>query len=469
MFYGRAAELNALADLYHRPKGGLVVVYGRRRIGKSTLIKQFAKDKNALKFEGLEKQPTSAQIEHFSNELKNQLKENHLLQKANFEAWPELFDFLTEYMRGLKSDKKVILVFDEFQWMAASQSKLVALLKFYWDRHWKDLNVMLILCGSIASFMVKKVIRSKALYGRVSLSLRVDKLLPRDAKLMLRKRSESETLKYLMLLGGVPKYLEAIDQSKSFEQNIEKLLFSPNSFFFGEFEKIFYSHFREPGFYLKIVRALIDGPKSQSELAAILEAPSGGGMSEYLENLTMAGFIRIETPFLSHPQTKIRKFKIADEYLMFYAKFLQKNERLIQGGSGAVLFRSKILKSWDSWLGLSFESFCTANALILAEAMGFRDKVLNFGPMFARGVGGYQIDLLFERSDNIITLCEVKYHNKPVNTDIIPEVTKKAQTYKPPRGFSMEYALIAPMGATLALKKSAFFHHIVMEQDIFET
>lgn len=467
MFYGREAELKTINELYRRNRGQLVVVYGRRRIGKSTLIKHFSENKPTLSFEGLERQSTATQIEHVTQSLRRHLKNNRLLQNAEFKTWSDLFDFLTEHLASASSTKKIVLVFDEFQWLAASQSKLVSLLKFYWDNHWKNLNVMLILCGSIASFMVKKVIHSKALYGRVDLSMCIDKLIPKDARKMLRRRSESEVLKYLMILGGVPKYLEFIDQSKSFQQNIEKMFFDRNALLDGEFERIFYSHYREPGFYLKIIRILLDGPKSLSELSKKLDVPSGGGMSSYLENLELAGFIRIETPFLSQPGTKIRKYKIADEYLMFFSKFLKKNEKSIRSGAGTALFRNKILKTWDPWLGLAFESYCSANAMILASAMGFDEKVVSYGPMFERGVSGYQIDLLFERSDSVITLCEIKYYNKPVGPSIIPEVLRKAKCLKLPRGYTLEFALIAPLGAEQSLKDADFFHHVVNEADIF--
>jgi AAA+ ATPase superfamily predicted ATPase len=130
MFYGRENELQQLSEVYHQTKGSLTVIYGRRRIGKSTLLKFFANDKPMLSFEGLEKLATTAQIYHFSKSLKGQLAENQLLQKANFLTWPEIFDFLTTHFATAKPKKKLVLILDEFQWLAAGQSKLVALLKF---------------------------------------------------------------------------------------------------------------------------------------------------------------------------------------------------------------------------------------------------------------------------------------------------------------------------------------------------
>jgi uncharacterized protein len=467
MFCGRKNELLALSNQYKNHTGSLVVVYGRRRIGKSALLKHFSNDKSALFFEGLEKQSTPAQLRHFGDLLKKQMKDNKLVQNVEFKDWNSAFDVLTSLICDPQRKKNLIIVMDEFQWIAAGQSKLVSLLKFYWDNSWHGQNVMIILCGSTASYMVKKVIRSKALYGRVSLGLHIGKMTPSDAKSMLNRRSKNEVLRYLMLFGGVPKYLEMVDQSKSFDHNVETMFFKKNALFNEEFEKIFYSHFRVPLFYQKIIRNLLAGPKTLAELSEKLKTPSGGGFSGYLENLVLAGFIRIETPFLSAANSKNKRYRISDEFLLFFSKFLEKNRKSIEDGAGVSIFRNKIIPTWEPWLGLSFENFCVTNALLIANAMGFGDRVVSFGPLFMRGKDGYQIDLLFERADRIITLCEIKYYNKAIGSEIIPEILRKAALFKVPRGSTLEYALIAPFGADKSLESSGFFHHIVALDDFF--
>lgn len=466
-FIGRQAELQALENLYRSPASQLVIAYGRRRVGKSTLIKQFALNKLMLSFEGLEHANTDVQVSHFTKLLKKQLKKERLLQKANFANWSEIFDFLADYAVSLPKNKKLILFFDEFQWMAANQSRLVSLIKYYWDNHWKNQNIMLVLCGSIASFMVKNVVRSKALYGRASLSIKVGKLLPQDARQMLPRRSDLEALNYLILLGGIPKYLEILDQSKSFEQNIANLFFSRHPLLADELNQVFYSHFREPQFYLRIIKSLLTGAKSLDELARKLKVNSSGGLKGYLENLELADFIRTETPFLNPQSTKLKKYRIADEYLLFFAKYLKNSQKLIADGGGESLFKSKILKTWSPWLGLAFEAFCLNNALFLAERMGFEDKVESFGPFFLRGDKGFQIDLAYKRTDKVITICEVKYHNKPITTAIIPEIKQKLQILKIPKSYSLEHALIAPHGADKALIETQFFHHIISKENLF--
>jgi AAA+ ATPase superfamily predicted ATPase len=178
MFVGRQEELKELNELYHAKKSKLVVIYGRRRIGKSSLINTFCKDKMCLNFEGLEGEETANQIKSFTNDLIRQINDP-ILKSVHFKNWTEVFDYLTSYL--IKHKKKIILFFDEFQWLAANQGTLVSLFKKYWDQQLKNLNVLIILCGSISSYMVKKVIRSKALYGRIDWEHQLGPISPSEA------------------------------------------------------------------------------------------------------------------------------------------------------------------------------------------------------------------------------------------------------------------------------------------------
>jgi hypothetical protein len=215
-FVGRKREIEILRQHYGSDNPTLMALYGRRRVGKSELIKHFIKNKQHLAFEGLEGESSKNQIAFFSRQLKQQIN-NPLLAKAKFQSWEEIFDFMTDHLKNQKKSEKIVIFFDEFPWMACSQTKLVSLVKFYWDRDLKRLNVMFILCGSVSSYMVRNVIRSNALYGRVNLQLKLEKLRPDEGVFLFKKkRSKDEILKYLMLLGGVPKYLEEIDLNISF-------------------------------------------------------------------------------------------------------------------------------------------------------------------------------------------------------------------------------------------------------------
>lgn len=466
-FLGRSEELEILQETYRSDRSSLVVVHGRRRIGKSRLVQQFAKDKPFLEFEALEGERTAEQIRHFTTALARQTKDP-LLRSASFRSWDEAFTFLAE--RVLPGHKrKLVLFLDEFQWMAAGRGKLVALIKYFWDNRWKQSNVMLVLCGSISSFMVDRVIRSKALYGRISLEICLRGLPPAEAKLMFRgRRGNEEILKYLMVLGGVPRYLEEIRLDRSFPQNMNRLCFSPEGLLVTEFDKIFHSQFREHRTYLRIVQVLRERALSLSQVAGQLGLPSGGGLKRYLDNLILAEIVDGYRPFGKPDDSRERKYRLVDEYILFYSKYIAPNLKTIRTSTSRKLFERLCGPSLDAWSGLAFERFCVKHATALARAMGFEDEVLDASPYFRKDGEGFQIDLLFQRSDRVVTLCEVKHHDAPIDTKIIPEVERKCRLLPLRRGMTLERALVSVHGPGKSLRDAQYFHHYVTLDDLLQ-
>ncbi|MBI4602685.1 MAG: hypothetical protein HY721_12075, partial [Planctomycetes bacterium] len=284
--------------------------------------------------------------------------------------------------------------------------------------------------------------------------------------LFRRKRSKDEILRYLLVLGGVPRYLEEIDLEESFEQNITRLGFSPGGFFVREFERIFYSQFREHQTYLRIVRLLEGGILSLDQISRKLRLPSGGGLKKYLQNLEHAEILRCYQPFDRGANAKDKKYGLVDEYLSFYFKHIAPNLRGIASGLGKNVFARIARGGLATWLGLAFERFCLKNAGLLAEAMGFGDQVLDAAPYFQRADERFQIDLLFRRSDRVVTLCELKYHDEPIETKVIPEVERKCRLLRLPAGHTLEKALISLRGPTPALADAQYFHHSLTLDDI---
>ena len=468
MFVGRHRELTVLEDAYSSEKGELVVIYGRRRIGKSSLVHEFAKGKpDFLAFEAIEGERTGAQIEHFTETLRKQTGDQ-VLRHATFRKWEHLFSYLTDrVVNAPDREGRLILFFDEIQWMATGRARLVSLLKYYWDNHWKCKGVMLILCGSVASFMVKKVIRSKALYGRITAEILLKGLRPDEASLLFRqKRSNEEILKYLLVFGGVPKYLEEVNLNRSFNQNMNRLCFSRGGAMSLEVERIFYSQFRESQTYLRIVSLLRDRMHSLAEIGRKLKMASGGGLRLYLKNLEDAEIIRSYIPLDRGARSKLRKYLVADEYLLFYFKYVEPNLGLITESDSRRLFETLTGDGFDSWLGFAFERFCTKHALHLAKVMGFEDEVTLFGPWFVKEDAGFQIDLAYRRSDRVFTVCEVKYLGAPVTTKVIPEMERKLSRLKIPRGYTCEKALVSLYGPDDSLRNVGFFDHYVLLNDI---
>lgn len=462
MFIGRKDELQLLEAKYKMAESQLVAVYGRRRIGKSQLLKHFCRKYSHLFFEGLEAESTKVQISVLLNEFGKQTKDP-FTKKLNLTQWTEVFDYLTGYIK--KHPKKLVIVFDEFQWLACQQSHLVHLIKLYWDNYWKSLNVMLILCGSVAHFMVDKVIKSKALYGRVNLELPMRGLSPCDARKMLSHRGDFEALKYLLIFGTVPKYLEEVEQNKSFDENINRLCFKRHGYFLDEVDKIFFSQFREVQIYKKIITALSKRNLSLAEISKTLDIPSGGGLRSYLTNLEAAGFVRSYTS-LYQKGRRNQKFKLFDEYLNFYFKFMQVHIKQIAENERQQIFKNQVEQKWKPWLGIAFEVFCLKNALYIAEKAGFAEEVISFSPLFGGTDEKFQIDLIFVRTHSIVTVCEIKFHEKQISTDVIPEVERKISILPRKRGQTVEKMLIAPFGSDESLTKSQYFHHVISMEDL---
>ncbi|MBF0362115.1 MAG: AAA family ATPase [Oligoflexia bacterium] len=466
MFVGRDAEIERLNSSFKLNKSQLMVVYGRRRIGKSEMLKRFCKNKNHWFFDGLERQRTTAQIDNCMKVLSNALINEKFVSKIKFKTWSEFFDFLTECIR--KQKKKMIIVFDEFQWLACQQSHLPAYLKHYWDNYWKDLNVQIILCGSIASYMVKKVIRSKALYGRINLEIGLKGLKPHESRKMLNKRGELEVLQYLMVLGTIPKYLDDINQNKSLDENLNQLCFVSDGGYVDEIDKVFFSQFKETRNYKRIVELLSKGNYSLTEISKKLKIISGGGLRGYLDNLEKAGFIRSCTS-IDNDGPKDKKFKLFDEFLIFHFKFIEPNLKIIKENESRNIFKTLVRSRWQPWLGIAFKTFCLKHALYLAERAGFAEDVLSYAPYFARGENNFQIDLIFKRSNNIYVLCEIKFADDLITPTIITQIEKKCYelSKRLKSGVTIEKMLITTQGMNSALRSSRYFHHCLTLKDIF--
>ena len=468
MFIGRNVELQQLNDKYNTGKSELVVIYGRRRIGKSSLVEKFAEDKKFFfKFEGIEGENTKGQMASFVR-IMGKYIDDSFLDKIDFDSWHTVFDYLTEKLVDEKKrKKKLILFFDEVQWMAVRRSRMIGSIKYFWDNYWKNMNVMLILCGSIASFMVKRIIHSKALYGRITLEILLKGLLPREASVFFKnKRSKEEILKFLLVLGGVPRYLEEIDLNRSFNQNINTLCFSKNGLMVDEIDKIFYSQFKEAETYLKIVSVLKGKLLTFKEISEKTGMPSGGTLKNALELLINAELIDFYISMDKGWNSKFKKYRLGDEFLVFYFKYIEPNIRLIKAGGQTRLFEKVSADSLNVWMGFAFERFCLKHSGYLAEIMGFKDEMLLASPYFKRGEPGFQVDLVYKRTDKVIVVCEIKYGSEKISTKIIPEMEKKCTAMAIPRGFTLERALICLYGPDDALRNSGYFNHYVTVEDI---
>jgi len=356
--------------------------------------------------------------------------------------------------------------------MASYKDELVSELKMMWDQYFSRNNgTTLVLCGSIASFMIKMVLRSKALYGRVNLEINLLPFQLFEAKQLLQSFGKVETIESFLLLGGIPQYLKMVHNSPSLYLGIGELAFTRNCYFSSEFEKIFVSHFGKNEHYGKIIRVLSKHSYGlfREQISNKCNIPLSGNLSDDLFNLESAGFIRSFVPIDKNENSKIKKFVLVDSYLMFYLKFIEPNLNSIEIGKPYIFLKITQSTGFSSFLGRAFEVFCQNHAYFISQILGFSGIEYTVGPYFRKTTeeAGVQIDLLFDRQDNVMTLCVMKYSRSPVGVDVIEDVEKKAMTLQKISKKTIQKVLIVKESATLELVKSGYFYKIVSCQDLW--
>jgi uncharacterized protein len=465
-FIGRKNELERLNRFSAAAPPSIAVVHGRRRIGKSLLIQQSLEGKDPLYFEALEERPKRDQINHFMFQL--QLLTGSSLGKPRLwkEALLELFEIIKDNPRPI--------VFDEFQWMANYRHELVSDLKFVWDRHFSTLRSQkLILCGSIASFMVEKVLKSKALYGRIETEIELAAFKLHETQQMLPDMGIDEVIEAHMLSGGVPKYLELFRAYPSVHLAMQDLAFRPNGYFTTEYQRIFVSHFGKNADFETIVRVLAAHPLGllREELARKAKISLGGQLSALLRDLEAAGFLSADTPFHRGEDSRHIKYFLRDAYLRLYFEFIRPNLKKIRADQ-SVNFPSSIYRSgaFQAWLGRSFEYLCLQHALEIARIAGFSAVEFSVGPYFLparKSRPGVQVDLVFDRADNVLTVCEMKYSRRAVGIEAIAEMERKIELLQPvSKGKTVQPVLIARSQPSQDLIDRGYFYRIIQAADL---
>lgn len=475
MFTGRDFELNQLHHLMVTHTSSLSVVYGRRRVGKTRLIREFCKkhQKNIWQFDGLEGQPKKKQIQNFLDIL-SKYTHNNLYKKVDCDNWLDFFKILDEVVGKLQPQKKPVIFLDEFPYLDGGRTRIVSELKWAWDNLFsRQNNLHLVLCGSVASFMVDRVLRSTALYGRISLEICLAPLRLNDVSHFFgHKKNLEEVIDLYFLCGGIPAYLEQIDHNKTVSQNIADMAFCQNGYFVGEFDRIFKDTFKKDSIYRKIVSALAKNKSlKSSEILLELSLGKGSTFEAYLEHLMMAGFITAHVPWnRSISDSKLKRYAIWDEYLLFYLKFILPNMKHITRNKQAHLYHKIIQsQSYRSWRGLAFERLCIKHADLIMKSMAIEQLVTDYGPYFDRAnnsKNGIQIDLMFVRHDPVITICEMKYLNRPIGKEIINDVERKIAILKEEKK-TIEKVLITNQDITNDLRRSGYFDRVLSLRDVF--
>jgi len=480
--FGRERELKILERLLHSPKPEFLAIYGRRRVGKTHLIHEFYKDKGVyFSVTGSKNSNKKLQLRKFYRELKSKF----LLPDTDKEPkdWDEALFVLKEAVSKINLSQKVILFFDELPWLASNRSGFLPALEYLWNQHFSRMNnILLIVCGSAATWIIKKIINNKGgLYGRLSETIKLNAFSLSETEKFLRSRnvqlSRKQLVELYMALGGIAKYLTYIHPGESTAQAVNRLCFTPQGQLVEEFNNLYHSLFDNSEQHIDIVKELARKKSglSQKELLDKLRIPSGGHASLILEELQESGFISASLGF--EKKTKDKRIWLIDEYSYFYTTWME-------GVKGSILLgndRDYWLKMqndsrWKTWAGYAFESICFKHIAQIKKALGI-SAVLTTESQWRhrpkdKAEKGAQIDLIIDRKDGCINLCEIKFHHSSFTIDqnYARELAQKIAVFKEETQTSKAIflTLITPFG----LHKNEYSIELVQQElnldDLFE-
>lgn len=463
-FVGRRQELDRLQETCDNRIADLVVITGRRRIGKTRLAEEFGQSfDRTLIFTGLP--PTKGitaqkQRDHYAQQLVKQTG----TPPPSASDWNNLFWHTAYHCR----EGSVLLVIDEISWFGAKDSTFLGKLKTSWDQDLKkNPKLVVLLTGSISSWIEKNILSSTGFVGRISLELTVGELpLHRCSEFwgpQHQRISAYEKFKFLCVTGGVPRYLEEIIPSKTAEENIKRLCFQSGALLVREFDRIFSDLFsKRSSIYKRIVNCLSLASCTRQQLCDQTGIPNSGRLTDYLYDLETAGFIAKDAAWQLKSGTPSRSpvYRVKDNYLRFYLRYIEPNLDRIQKGR-----YHPDPQQWAVIFGLQFENLVLNHRERLIDILGIDPhRIIADNPYRqfpSKRKRGCQIDYLIQTRDKCLYLCEIKFSSTPIGTSVIQEIEDKISALSMPRGFSVRPILIHMNGVTPALLAEEYFSNIV--------
>jgi AAA+ ATPase superfamily predicted ATPase len=466
-FVGRGAELRELELLFKKKTASFVVIQGRRRIGKSRLIREFCKGKHFYIFSGIPVTPeTTAQSQR--EEFARQITEQCKLPGLKGDDWGDLFTVLAKYV----SRDKLVVILDEVSWLGSKDPDFLGKLKNAWDLYFsQNPRLMLIICGSVSSWIETNILSSTGFVGRISFSMTLKELSILESSQLLKLlgsyASSYEKFKLLSVTGGVPKYLEEVQPSLTAEENIKRLCFQSGGLLYREFDQIFSDLFSARSkIYKRVVRILANGVMDYNHIYKKLGLTKSGLLSEYLRDLIKAGFISRDYTWhiKSGEESRLSHYRLSDNYVRFYLKYIEPNRGKIERGLFQVQSLSQF-PGWDVVMGYQFENLVLNNRDFIFEKLHLRhEDIVSDNPFFQRKtvrVPGCQIDYLIQTKFNALFVCEIKFSKHEVKPKIIDEMKTRINRFIRPKGYSYLPVLIHVNGVQESVVDSSYFTAII--------
>ena len=389
----------------------MIAILGRRRVGKTYLVRAYFEKSMCFEMSGARATPVREQLQNFATALENATGFKH----ARPASWQDAFQELIRYLKPLveRGDRRVVF-FDELPWLASRNSRFLQAFEHFWNS-WasRQHRLIVVICGSAASWMIAKILRHKGgLHNRVTRHIVLQPFTLGETEEFLRaqglKWERAQVAELYMAVGGIPFYLNLVERGKSAAQTIHDLIFADDAPLQDEFGELYAALFEHHERHLTVVRALATKQQglTRGEILTATKSPSGGNISTILEELETSGFILRTIPFGRAGRDAL--FRLTDEFTLFHLRWAKRDMDWLQ---------TRGTPAWRAWAGYAFENLCLRHIpqiLIALGIAGVKTKVSawRYQPK-SKDERGAQIDLIIDRRDDVIHLCEMKFCDEP--------------------------------------------------------
>ncbi len=471
---GRQREIATLKKALASAESEMVSVIGRRRVGKTFLIQSVYEKQIAFQISGLQYAEKNDQLRNFRQQLRMAFPDR--TEQPVPKDWLDAFFQLTEALDATDDGKgKRVIFFDEVPWLATHKAKFLMGLSYFWNSWAVRRNVVVVICGSAASWMIKKVLRDKgSLHNRVTRRIRLHPFNLADTEAYLKARYINMNRRQLMLLymamGGIPHYLKEVEAGESAAQAIDRICFSEDGLLRDEFQALYPALFDQSEAHVKVIRALAKTQQGydRQQLLSNSKLTDGGYLSRVLEELSESGFIS------SYPiygkKKKGMRYRLTDQYSSFYLRFIEPNT---YGGAGSFMALSQS-QAYKSWCGYAFETVCLQHVPQIKEALrigGVYTQSSTFYQAGSKTQEGAQIDLLLDRNDGVINLVETKFYDGPYRVDkpTLRRLEKQRRVFQATVGNrkQLSWVLLAADGGVQTADSQGIVDHFLSGDDLF--
>ncbi len=470
---GRKKQIAELETAYASEKAEMIAVIGRRRVGKTYLIRQVYGDRIDFELTGLQHGDKEVQLQNLVFSMGKHFPDFTFKEKPS--SWLEAFHLLTQALESLQKKEKIVVFLDELPWLGTRRSGFLTGLGYFWNSWASKQNAVLVICGSAASWMIKKVINDKGgLHNRVTRLLFLHPFTLAETEEYCKYRkiklNRYHLLQIYMTMGGVPMYLDQLKPGLSAIQNIQEICFSPSGYLRNEFDRLYASLFQNAQKHIAIIRALASKRigLTRKEIIRLSNIKNGGMLSDKLDELEKSGFIHIYGGYGKKSKQKL--YRLTDFYSLFHLTFIEP----LGKGSQIDFNQLSDLPKWKTWSGYTFENICFTHIEQIRKSLsiaGISSSVSSFVAGPTDSIPGAQIDLVIDRSDQTINICEIKFSTAEYvmsKKDVEKLLTKKKVfQYHTKTRKHIFITLITTMGVTENSHKINYIDQVVTMDDLF--